>query len=169
MRAWRRETPSSMRRTWASGLRPTMDSSPLILKLRPTVPGVPAAVTTSQAVTGCGWVVGMGWRVVVESSLKRPRRASLDWKRDARARLGSRAAPLACGPDAAMEKVEHSVVHFLRSLQKRGVAPTSDQEQLCRRDLQGHSAGEPGGGEAIAIARHHQRRHVHRREVVLGA
>src|SRR6185503_20365423 len=53
--------------TWASGLRPTMDSSPLILNVRPTVPGVDAAVTTSQAATGCGWVVGMGWRVVVSS------------------------------------------------------------------------------------------------------
>src|SRR5262249_48744420 len=128
MRAWRRETPSSMRRTWASGLRPTMDSSPLILKLRPTVPGVAATVTTSQAVTGCGWGVGMGGGVVGGASLKRPRRASLDWKRDARGRRGSRAAPLACGTEAPLEKVEHSVVHFLRSFQKRGVAPTSDQE-----------------------------------------
>jgi len=31
------------------------------------VPGVDAAVTTSQAATGCGCVVGMGWRVVVSS------------------------------------------------------------------------------------------------------
>ena len=58
--ACRRETPSSISRTWESGLRPTMDSSLLILKERPTVPGVEAAVTTSHAATGCGWVVGMG-------------------------------------------------------------------------------------------------------------
>jgi len=66
-RAWRRETPSSWSRTCASGLRPTTFSSAEMRKLRPTVPEALAVVTTSQAVTGWGWVVGIGSRLVVSS------------------------------------------------------------------------------------------------------